>query len=65
MKKLPEDLRVKLIVIASEHGLGIRGQHPIEMITRLKGVNLSPEDEAVVKQVCEFYGVDPKRLRKR
>lgn len=65
MKKLPEDLRIRLIVIASEHGQSIRGQHPIEVITRLKGVNLSPEDEATVKQICEFYGVDPKRLRKR
>lgn len=65
MKKLTEDLRVKLILIASDHGLSVRGQHPIEIITRLKGINLSPGDEQAVKEICEFYGVDPKRVRKR
>lgn len=64
-KKSLEGLRVRLIMIASEHGIGVRGQHPIETIARLRGVNLSQEDEAIVKQICEFYGVDPKRLRKR
>ena len=64
-RKLPENLRVKLIVIASEHGVGIRGQHPIEIITRLREVNLTREDEEAIKKICEFYGADYTRLRKR
>ena len=61
--KLPEELRAALIVIASEHNISVRGKHPIEIIMKLKGTNLTKDDEQTVVEISKFYNIAPERVR--